>query len=632
MSKTYKNTTQANNSMVKQREFRSHNVYVPYIDELYSQQKSVNNNDTKSSPPPSYIKEDGQMLLISDLEGCAEFDQTKNKGPQSTVECQLPFFNTIRIFLDSNKNNKVAFLGDYFDKGPFAFQSIKYIVSLHKDYKERVIIILGNRDLLKLRIPYEIQKIDMNLNIIDEKNKNKNIKVTKLKGTTDQPYGGWKEWENFYINIYDFNLRQNKNTLKEDYIKDKLKIILRDSMGAAPALSTSNTSPNKIYNYLKYLEPLKENKNKNPNNNLFKIDQNNFVFHDDIIYLFKNSKIVHYDEYFNVLLSHAGGLNPELLKINIDKFIEKLNQLIENNSTLDYYQKIEIIRKKGLQIKNMSNNNKKLLYNNNSNNTNSNASKLKNLINSMNSLLTKFIQNTKNLTNFNLKIIPEEYFILIAMCLKSDNVDNKLLSFIDSCDNTGCRGPIVEMSNDDKNKYTEYLNKLYISGVKIIAHGHKPHCAPVPLIYKRDNSEIIFIDNDVSNGYRPSNIEEVNQVPLSYISKINNSLNVGVGFFNTLLNIKIKYDKNYLNESKLANSIKKFNFMLGEWGIEDDINIPILKEERKQNVNNSGSPKLNKNQNPIKHTLIKYTNNKELVFGHSAFNAAEASNITSNKK
>ena len=59
------------------------------------------------------------MLLISDLEGCAEY--SPSGVPQSTIECQLPFFNTIRIFLDTNKNNKVAFLGDYFDKGPYAF-------------------------------------------------------------------------------------------------------------------------------------------------------------------------------------------------------------------------------------------------------------------------------------------------------------------------------------------------------------------------------------------------------------------------------------------------------------------------------------------------------------------------------
>ena len=84
----------------------------------------------------------GQMLLISDLEGCAEY--SPEGVLQSTVECKKPFFDSIDVFLDSNPNNKVAFLGDYFDKGPFAFQSITNIVELHKIHKERIIIILGN--------------------------------------------------------------------------------------------------------------------------------------------------------------------------------------------------------------------------------------------------------------------------------------------------------------------------------------------------------------------------------------------------------------------------------------------------------------------------------------------------------
>jgi hypothetical protein len=241
----------------------------------------------------------------------------------------------------------------------------------------------------------------------------------------------------------------------------------------------------------------------------------------------------------------------------------------------------------------------------------------------MNSLLTNFISKTKNLTDFNINKIPNEHFILQAMGLKSDNNDYKFLSFIDSCDNTGCKGPIVEMNETDKIKYTKYLSKLYTFGVKIIAHGHKPHCAPVPLIYKRDNSEIIFIDNDVSNGYRPSNIENVTDVPLSYISKNQNKLYVGVGFFNSIpIPIKIGYD----NFKETSSSIKKFNFMLGEWGIDDKNNIPKLNNERKENLNNLGNPKVNKNKKPIKHTIINYANGKELVFGHGPFNAAKTSN------
>jgi hypothetical protein len=262
---------------------------------------------------------DGQMLLISDLEGCAAFSPTG--VPQSTIECQKPFFDSIKVFLNSNLNNKVAFLGDYFDKGPFAFQSIEQIVQLHKDYKERVIIILGNRDINKLRIPYEIQELNIKYNKNSDKYR-------------------WAEW--IKSELY-YKISTEKN------IEKKINIILSTSMGAIPALRQKCKNENKIQ-YNKFVK--QETYNYLKKDNLFKIENNKIIFDSNIIYLFQNSKIVHYDEDFKVLLSHAGGLNPELLKIDITKFINYLNNLLDENKNLDYYQKIELIRSKGLQIKN----------------------------------------------------------------------------------------------------------------------------------------------------------------------------------------------------------------------------------------------------------------------------------------
>jgi hypothetical protein len=203
----------------------------------------------------------------------------------------------------------------------------------------------------------------------------------------------------------------------------------------------------------------------------------------------------------------------------------------------------------------------------------------------MNNLLTLFIQsisegvNNKIKFNFNIYDIPNNHFILQAMGLKSDNTDYKFLSFIDSCDNTGCAGPNVDMDNE----YYNYLKKLSKIEVKIIAHGHKPHCTPVPLIYRRNESDIVFIDNDVSNGYRPENINEVNKVPLSYITKNNEKLSVGVGFINEISNNKNKKSNikspNSNSISKLPQSIQKFSFMLREWNIStnNELNeIPVL--------------------------------------------------------
>ena len=127
---------------------------------------------------------EGQLLFISDIEGCLE-----KQGPieQNVSLCELinyltdgPLFN----FLLKHPNNKIAFLGDYFDKGPGVASSIKGIRSLHKIFPHRVHIILGNRDVNKFRLGYEVlQSQEMTL-------------VTDPLDNTK-----WSVWKDFY-NLY----------------------------------------------------------------------------------------------------------------------------------------------------------------------------------------------------------------------------------------------------------------------------------------------------------------------------------------------------------------------------------------------------------------------------------------------
>jgi hypothetical protein len=58
----------------------------------------------------------GKLIFISDLEGCANSFFNKK---QSIAICSTEFFNALDNFLLINEFNKVAFLGDYFDKGDF---------------------------------------------------------------------------------------------------------------------------------------------------------------------------------------------------------------------------------------------------------------------------------------------------------------------------------------------------------------------------------------------------------------------------------------------------------------------------------------------------------------------------------
>jgi hypothetical protein len=138
----------------------------------------------------------GKLLLISDLEGCNPL--SASKAPQSQVLCGEEFFTAVREFLTSNPENKVAFLGDYFDQGPLVVDSVNRVITLQEAFSERVTILMGNRDLNKLRFIYELN-------------------------TTPQSSEAakWPLWNDFYTAL---------PTTAD--LKERVKLILNKSMGA----------------------------------------------------------------------------------------------------------------------------------------------------------------------------------------------------------------------------------------------------------------------------------------------------------------------------------------------------------------------------------------------------------------
>ena len=168
---------------------------------------------------------DKKMIFISDLEGCASIS---TQGEQSVISCSDDFFKRLDLFLEKNTLNKVVFLGDYFDKGEHFIGSINNIINLYEKYNnkfeynntKKVYIILGNRDINKLRLLFEYNNIDLN-NILIEDNLNKSnsnkSNSNKLKECKDKflekklnlyidPYVKWDVWNAFYIN-YINNLK-----------------------------------------------------------------------------------------------------------------------------------------------------------------------------------------------------------------------------------------------------------------------------------------------------------------------------------------------------------------------------------------------------------------------------------------
>lgn len=462
-----------------------------------------------------------KLLLISDFEGCAE--KSLLGQPQSRLLCSKAFFDSISAFMTSNAGNKVAFLGDYFDQGDLVVDTINYIMEVHKKFPERVHIILGNRDLNKLRLIYEMRATPQ---AVDANNK-------------------WSMWNGFYTNM----VKSPPLSLNA-----RLLSIANNSMGAggaikiAPGLSADESA------YILVRAFSKPNAELLGLENASDLEEKYELFFKNVRALFNAGKIVVHDTDFKTMLSHAGGSDPFMFHTDqyYDTITEKLRAVIKTGTSKEgeqpdspYYGKIEIVRK-ALQIAPIE------------------AHRT-----------TSFNADTYNSV---LSIIPTMfdsldepkpyYFLLQGLGLKPDAHDGTVVtdgktftSFIQSCDVQGCKGPHgpdINLSQDKANfeeAYKVYFETLIGQGIQFIGHGHVPNCTPIPLIYKRaDANGIIFVDNDTSNGYRPAEIDAINKIPLAYITTDGKA---GVFSLDTM-NAESTY--------KGANDV--FAPMVGEWDLK----------------------------------------------------------------
>lgn len=404
----------------------------------------------------------GKLLLISDLEGCNAFGPPPVKAPQSQVICGQEFFDSIASFL-GNAENKVAFLGDYFDQGPMVVDSVNRIIDLQGRFAGQVTIILGNRDINKLRLIYELRPVPQ---------------VTERER--------WLPvWRDFYDAI--------STTIP---IKERLKLILNKSMGAPaaiPQMDSALTEDEACFLLVSAFSEPAANALINAAASADSIARKSpkyAQFVENVRKLFKIGKIVSYDADFKTLLSHAGGTEPFILhdKAYYDTIKSSLASIPA------YYDKIETVR-----------------------------------IRLQDDPASKVAVYDETTYNEPLAIIPTifddanepspDFFLLQGLGLKP-NAGRHFNSFIQSCDIQGCKGPYADdIAMDPPLEYRTFLSQLKTTDIRFIAHGHVPHCVPIPLIYKRQEGDIIFVANDTSNGYRPADISNVNQVPLSYITK-----------------------------------------------------------------------------------------------------------------
>jgi len=185
----------------------------------------------------------------------------------------------------------------------------------------------------------------------------------------------------------------------------------------------------------------------------------------------------------------------------------------------------------------------------------------------------------------NISDIDPKYFLLQALTLGPDNIEqDHFCSVVQSSHINNCKGPFSIHSNIFKDQ--NLLNNLSVIeslDIKFMSFGHSTICSPIPLIFKRRESNIIFILN---NSYRDLiyNIEKItynkDPIPISCITKIHvDKYKVGIKYFdeNSLRNYNISnkkdfiiYSKSYFNQEIY---LKYYAPMLSNWNLNS---VPLF--------------------------------------------------------
>lgn len=371
---------------------------------------------------------------------------------QSPALCKPEFYAKIAEML-KDKNVHVAFLGDYFDQGMRVHSSITGLKKLldNEEFGSRVYVILGNRDVNKLRFIFEL--------------------TSNLKDPKDK----WSQWNNYYS-----GLSSNKGV-------DLVKHILNTSMGAGKMENKKMTG---LYSFMPFdkIETATDEIALDYLMSAFGIQAGEKPADAlDILAFFNKCKLAHVFE-GKVLLAHGGGFDP-------DAFFDQNyvdGYTIGNGIHAEYLQRLEEFRRR------LSGKDKTDLP---SSRVGISVQGSVDVYNNLFQEVLSEIDAVIKSKNFGQLGQSRKFILLQALGLKPDEEDARYKSLIQSCSQDGCVGPTKPLSNDDKgSKLAEVLTK---SGITHVSYGHKPVCFPLPLIYRRSTIEgVTFISNDTSNGNR----------------------------------------------------------------------------------------------------------------------------------
>jgi len=427
-----------------------------------------------------------KLLMFSDIEGCQKWNLAgpkKGTFEQSGFLCNPAFYTEMKKRLLDDENLNIAFLGDYFDQGMGVYDSInglnKLLTEFNKDGKERVFVILGNRDVNKLRFCFELTKKDTVVGIPNGKNR-------------------WKIWGNFYDNL------GKKNGDEVALVNH----ILFESMGAKIDMETFDTNgkPNaKLVGLHSFLPSSLSEEQKQDSQLALKylkvtlgIEPRGNDTQDalDLLDFFSRCKLAHVFDGpgGKVLLAHGGGFDSDAF---FDQPYVYSFEKTEAVTGKNYHIMLEEFRRKlSLTVQSGGDREAALRYGDDQSKRNKYGNKqVPYSVDVYNTLLRDVLKEIR-LGQFTWRFV-----FLQALGLKPDDEDARYKSLIQSCSQDGCKGPNDPLTTDkDGAQLVKILNN---SGITHVSYGHKPICFPIPVIYKRKEIDgVTFISNDTSNGNR----------------------------------------------------------------------------------------------------------------------------------
>ncbi|HEV2601490.1 MAG TPA: metallophosphoesterase [Candidatus Babeliales bacterium] len=239
-----------------------------------------------------------------------------------------------------NKNAQFVFLGDALDKGPNNRQVLQFLIHLKKRYPKQVTLIMGNRDINKLRF-HALSELTDEAIKLDTANKflpNKfrlsgweNLFNEWLEGKLNKKTGEMQK-----LNLVDGtpSIYTNGTLATTDKIL-KLKFLMQETLGAGLAFNRETgeiTSPQNAFDDFK-----KESKAKTDEEAFNKYME--FVGPKGLVMEYLQlAEIIHFDKHTGTLFMHGGlsnenfGYIPETVKGNgkIQKIENNIPQWVNN--------------------------------------------------------------------------------------------------------------------------------------------------------------------------------------------------------------------------------------------------------------------------------------------------------------